>query len=248
MPFTISHAAIVTPFTTTNNKYVSATGLIIGSMVPDFFYFILLNPYFSLGHTWWGIFVYDIPLGIVLAFLYHNGVKQALGFYLPKFLGGRLSAFHDFNWNRYFKANSLTVISSLILGVLTHFFLDGFTHEDGYFVLLLPSLQNDTIVLGHTMKAWYLLQYLTSIAGLLVLYWYYMKMPLADAPSATLPVKTRFWATSAITASLILIMNEIFHHIDCKGMDYLAIILGGAFYGLLISVFAFRKHTVTILS
>lgn len=248
MPFTISHAAIVAPFTTSKNRFFSATGLIIGSMVPDFFYFILLNPYFYFGHTWWGILILDLPLGIALAFLYHNGVKQALSYYLPKFLGGRLVRFNDFNWNQYFKTNPLTVISSLIIGVLTHFFLDGFTHEDGYFVLLFPVLQPETTVFGHTMKVWYLFQYATSVVGLLVLYWYYMKMPFTDTPDANLLLKIGFWGTAILTGGLILILNEIFHHIDCKGMDYLATILGGAFYGLLISTTAFRRQTANALS
>ena len=243
MPFTLSHAAIVTPFSTSCGKYLSATGLIIGSMVPDFFYFILLNPYFSEGHTWWGIAIYDIPLGICLAYLYHYGIKQTLSYYLPAFLGKRLYQYNSFNWHQYFRTNYLVVIISILTGVLTHFFLDAFTHEEGYFTHLIPVLENTSYIFNHPVKNWYLLQYLTSVAGLLILYWYYMKIPVTEnAPTASISRKTGFWATVTVLSAGILLLNENLHHIDCRGMDYLATILGGIFYSFMITMLLFRRY------
>ncbi|RFS22730.1 DUF4184 family protein [Chitinophaga silvatica] len=249
MPFTISHAAIVSPFSTTTNKYLSATGLIIGSMVPDFLYFIFLNPYFSAGHTWWGIFVYDVPVGILLAYIYHYGFKQALSYYLPFIWGKRLYQYNSFKWHQYFKSNYLVVISSIILGVFTHFFLDAFTHEKGFFVQLLPILERTSYIQGHPIQNWYLMQYLTSIIGLLVLYWYYMKIPgTQDAATASISGKIIFWGSATLISGIILLLNEYFHPIPCKGMDYLATILGGFFYGLLINILIFRKKTAIKIS
>lgn len=240
MPFTISHAAIVVPFSNTSRKYLSATGLIIGSMVPDFLYFIFLNPYFNSGHLWWGVFVYDIPLAVLLAYLYHDVVKPVLLPYLPVWAGGRLQLFRSFNWNSYFRQHYLVVISSVIIGVLTHFFLDAFTHGEGFFVTCAAFLQRDITVWQHPMKMWYLMQYLSSIAGLLILFYFFLKIPLVkNSPTVSALRKTGFWLATIFLSALILLLNEYFHHINCRGMDYLATALGGAFYGLIITVLLF---------
>lgn len=241
MPFTISHAAIVVPFTNTSRQYLSATGLIIGSMVPDFFYFILLNPYFNSGHQWWGIFVYDIPLALVLAWLYHQVVKPILLPYLPGWAGKRMQLFRTFNWNSYFRQHYVVVLTSIVLGVLTHFFLDAFTHADGGFVTHIPFLQRDITIGQHPMKMWYLMQYLSSVAGLLLLLLFFMKIPRVDSlPKTSAGQKARFWIMTAILSGLVLIANEYLHPIACKGMDYLAVALGGVFYGILLTVLWYR--------
>lgn len=237
MPFTISHAAIVVPFTNTSRKYLSATGLIIGSMVPDFLYFILLNPYFNGGHQWWGIFVYDLPLAILLAYLYHGIVKPVVVPYLPSWASDRLYLFRPFNWDAYFREHYAVVIYSVLIGVLTHFFLDAFTHQEGEFVLHIPFLQRDITVGRHPMKMWYLMQYLSSVAGLLVMLYFFLKLPrVNNLPKVSLRLKARFWSILAVSSGLVLLLNEYFHHIDCRGMDYLATALGGVFYGLLLTV------------
>ncbi|HEY9259543.1 DUF4184 family protein [Chitinophaga sp.] len=244
MPFTISHAAIVVPFSNTSRKYLSATGLIIGSMVPDFLYFIFLNPYFNGGHLWWGVFVYDIPLALLLAYLYHNVVKPVLLPYLPEWMGGRLQLFRSFNWNNYFRQHYGVVLSSIIIGILTHFFLDAFTHKEGFFVTCSSFLQRDVQIGQHPMKMWYLMQYLSSIAGLLILFYFFLKIPLVkNSPTVSPLRKVGFWVAVVLLSVVVLLVNEYFHHINCKGMDYLATALGGVFYGLLFTLLLFRSGT-----
>ncbi|CAL1516349.1 DUF4184 family protein [Chitinophaga sp. MM2321] len=244
MPFTISHIAIVVPFTCRPHKYLSATGLIIGSMVPDFLYFILLNPYFNGGHQWWGIFVYDIPLSLLLAFLYHNGVKPALISQLPAWAGNRIGHFRSFNWDHYFQRHYLVVIASVILGVLSHFFLDAFTHGDGYFVGLLPFLQQDVSLFAHPMKMWYLLQYISSIAGLLIILYFFLKIPAKHNSSKSgILRKLGYWLLVAVFTVIILLFNHQFHYIKCEGADYLAVIMGGFFYSYFVVMMSVKKLT-----
>ncbi len=206
-------------------------------MVPDFLYFIFLNPYFNAGHQWWGIFVYDIPLALLLAWLYHSIIKPVLLPYLPGWAGSRLQLFRSFNWTSYFRQHYPVVITSIIIGILTHFFLDAFTHGEGRFVTWMPFLQRDIQVWRHPMKMWYLMQYLSSVAGLLLLFYFFLKIPMVkNSPAVSIAGKAGFWLITAILSSAILLINEHFHHIDCKGMDYLATALGGIFYGLIITV------------
>lgn len=232
MPFTISHIAIVLPFTCRPRKYLSVTGLMIGTMVPDFLYFILLNPYFDGGHTWWGIFVYDIPLALLLAFLYHDVAKSALIRYLPEWAGSRIHHFRYFNWDHYFKQHYFVVISSIILGALSHLFLDAFTHGDGYFVQLIPFLERNLTIFHQHLEMWYLMQYLSSITGLLLLVLFFLKIPALPLPADKQGRnKLVFWLLTVVIAGIILLINKQQPQLYEKSMDYLAIVMGGIFYG-----------------
>ncbi|HVI48090.1 MAG TPA: DUF4184 family protein [Chitinophaga sp.] len=245
MPFTISHTAIVVPLTCRPYKYLSATGLLIGSMVPDFLYFFLLDPYFYYGHTWWGIFVYDIPLALLVAFLYHLQVRPALINFAPQWAGSRLNSFRYFNWNTYFRQHFLVVIFSVIYGALTHIFLDAFTHGDG-FSEVLPVLEKDVPVLGRTIKMWYLWQYISSVIGLLILFFFFLKIPLSHIRKPVRPSrKTSFWLLTFLLSTVILLLNHQLHYIPTFRIDYLAVIMGGLLYSFLIMILITKKINLT---
>ena len=57
MPFTFSHPAIILPLKKLPKKYISMTGLIVGSIAPDFEYFLRMKSKYS--HTMSGILWYD---------------------------------------------------------------------------------------------------------------------------------------------------------------------------------------------
>ncbi|SEP14833.1 DUF4184 family protein [Paenibacillus sp. OV219] len=57
MPFTFAHPAYALPLKFINPRYLSATGLVLGSMAPDFEYFLTLEPHQTIGHSFSGLFV-----------------------------------------------------------------------------------------------------------------------------------------------------------------------------------------------
>ncbi|NSL88778.1 DUF4184 family protein [Chitinophaga solisilvae] len=233
MPFTISHIAIVLPFACRRRKYLSVTGLMTGTMTPDFLYFILLDPYFSAGHTWWGIFLYDVPLALLLTFLYHDVVKAALIQYLPGWAGMRIHHFRYFSWDQYFRQHYLVVISSVILGALSHLLLDAFTHGHGYFAGSIPFLRRNIRIFHHPMEMWYLMQYLSSIAGLLLLIYFFFRIPKSMRPAGKPPriAPPLFWLLAVLIAAAILWVHSLEPHPLRKNMDYLATVMGAFFYG-----------------
>src|SRR6188768_3414024 len=99
MPFTFSHPAIILPLTCLPRKWFSLTGLVIGSLTPDFEYFLRMKIQGHYSHTISGIFCFDLPLGILLAFIFHNVVRNSLFDNLPTILKSRLLAFKHFDWN-----------------------------------------------------------------------------------------------------------------------------------------------------
>ncbi len=169
MPFTFSHPAIVLPFGFLTPKRVSMTGLIIGSLTPDFEYFLRMRVQSDYSHTLNGLFWFDLPLGVFLAFLFHNQVRNSLWDNLPLFLKSRFLPFRLFQWNNYFKKHWLVVIISVLIGAVSHVFWDGFTHEHGYFVHIFPLLTQQVDVLGTPIFIFKILQHLSSLFGVLAI-------------------------------------------------------------------------------
>lgn len=78
MPFTFCHPAIILPLTKISRNRLSATGLIIGSMSPDFEYFIKMRLESVHGHSFSGLFYFNLPLTLLLVFVFHLLVRDAL--------------------------------------------------------------------------------------------------------------------------------------------------------------------------
>lgn len=165
MPFTFSHPAIVLPATYLPKKWYSLSALIVGSMTPDFEYFMRMKDYSKYGHTWAGLFYFDIPLGLLLIFLFHNVVRNVLIEHLPFSLNVRLSAFEEFNWNKYFRKHVIVVLISLIAGIASHLFWDSFTHYGEYFAEAIPILRDTTIIFDHRVSGARIFQYISSFIG-----------------------------------------------------------------------------------
>src|SRR5690606_6477678 len=122
MPFTPGHAAIVLPFI--RLRWLSATGLIIGSFSPDFEYFFKMSVSSNYSHTRAGLFYFDVPVTIFLAFLFHLVVKKNLIFNLPPFLQRK---FHDtlqLDFMQYARSNWFVLILSSLGGAASHLFWD----------------------------------------------------------------------------------------------------------------------------
>ncbi len=123
MPFTFSHPAIVLPLKNIFGKWVSLTGLIIGSLTPDFEYFIRMKIQSSYSHTITGTLWFNLPLGILLCFAFHNIVKRPLIENTPNFIQSRMTI----------KQNWIIVSLSIIIGAYSHIFWDSFTHSNTFF-------------------------------------------------------------------------------------------------------------------
>jgi hypothetical protein len=165
MPFTPCHSAAVLPFV--RSKYLSATGLIIGTMAPDFEYFFRMDVKGIYGHTVLGIFYFDLPVSIVLAFVFHLIVKKNLIDNLPEFLRARFQELRNTDFVNYVRRHKLDFVISIILGTATHILWDAFTHKNGIFVQIMPGVYNNTTIdfRGAHYPLWYALQHISTIVG-----------------------------------------------------------------------------------
>lgn len=202
MPFTFSHPAIVLPLTSLSKKWFSLTGLVIGSLTPDFEYFLRMRIKSNYSHTLDGLFWFDLPLGLLLAFIFHKSVRNSLFDNLPLFLKSRFVAFERFNWNDYFKKNWFVVVISILIGASSHILWDSFTHEHGYFVQAIPMLTSTVDIWGNRIPILKILQHSSTILGGLVIVFAVYKLPTNKTKNTT--INLNYWAILTSLTFLIV--------------------------------------------
>ncbi|WP_374020509.1 DUF4184 family protein [Paenibacillus thiaminolyticus] len=237
MPYTLAHPLYAAPLKLLQPKYLSLTGLILGSMAPDFEFFIALEPYQTIGHSTLGLFLHAIPLSALLAVLFHYLIKDPLVRHLPSV------------WKLDRKARGLAqpwrvsgirgwtvFLISVIIGFYAHVLLDGFTHETGIFVSLYPLLEQN--IMG--TPVYKLLQYGLSIIGLLVEgLFLVLLLSKARCGSGFVRVKrsakVQYWAVACCTAIAVAGIKLF----SASGTNYIGIIvvapISGLFLGLVVA-------------
>lgn len=178
MPFTFSHPAILLPLINKRRKIFSATGLVLGSLIPDFEAFIRLDVHKHYSHTWLGIFWFDLPLAVLVSFLFHTIVRDPLIAALPAPLHQRFARFIGFNWLLYFKRHFAVVLISLLIGIASHLLWDAFTHLN----LVYPNAVDSKIYITRgfrlfRVRLYKLLQYSNSLIGMYFVILHILKMP-----------------------------------------------------------------------
>jgi hypothetical protein len=177
MPFTFAHPAIFIPFGSKTKIRLSTTALIVGSMIPDFEFFLKMRTGENIGHHWYGVLLFDIPLAIISCYVFHNLLRNMMIDQSPPWLYRRFNIWKEFDWNNYAKKNYITVLLSIILGIMSHLFLDAFTHEDGFFVEQIIFLKSEVIFFGIRTTVYMLLQVSESLAGLYLVYRFIEYLP-----------------------------------------------------------------------
>lgn len=205
MPFTFSHPAIILSLKYLPKNWFSLTGLVVGSLTPDFEYFIRMKVQSNYSHTFYGIFWFDLPLAILLAFIFHNIVRNELFANSPNSIQSRVQVFSEFDWNTYFKENWVIVLTSILIGIISHLFWDAFTHNHGYFVNEILRLRSTIVVFKNEIPLWKLMQHLSSLIGGFILVIAFLKLPENLIYKSS--INKKYWITIFILMILILLLR-----------------------------------------
>lgn len=207
MPFTFSHPAIVLPLKKIKPTWFSPSGLIMGSMAPDFQYFLKMDARSDLGHTPIGVFMIDLPLSFLVAIAFHLWVRNILIRHLPSPLDKKYHDSLEFNFLGFLRRRWLLFTISAIIGVMSHLIWDDFAKPDSWVYSLAPSFFSQTVHVGPLKGFLYdLIERMGSVLGLLFFAWViFQKKEQAPMP-APLSSKTKsgYWASVALGASIIV--------------------------------------------
>jgi hypothetical protein len=153
VPYPFAHPAAVLPLVPLMGRLAAPSALVIGSVVPDLWYFVPLVSR-EASHSAAGLFWFCLPVGLAAYVLFHLLLKQPLIALLsPRLASFTCAGMPALPW--------YAVVPSLLAGVLTHLAWDGLTHSDGH--------------------AW--LQHASTLAGSAILAaWIWRKLRRAPTP------------------------------------------------------------------
>ena len=165
MPFTISHTAVVLPFTRLLARWQLLSAAVIGAMVPDFRIFFPGMPRVDT-HSATALLTFCLPIGLVTYWAFQLLIKAPMIEVLPD---GPYARWQPFaaraqirSWRQWLRA-----AGGILAGALSHLIWDGFTHDGGRGVRMFPVLDDSIIDLGSRhLPAIYVLQDLGSLIGL----------------------------------------------------------------------------------
>ncbi len=199
MPFTVAHTGIVLPLKKWRPHWFSLSGLMAGAMAPDLIYFLLLNTaHRGFSHSWSGLFLFDLPAGVAFAFAFHWLFKYHFIINLPSSLSQRLAGLAQTEFSPHSGRWWLVLVYSVIIGVLTHFGWDSFTHARGEVAVMVPFMLEWVNIFGHWMQVTTIAQHGSTLFGffLMALFvWKKWDLPVATEPieERTSADKLRFW-------------------------------------------------------
>jgi Domain of unknown function (DUF4184) len=180
MPFTLAHAAAAIPFRRTR---LITSAVVVGCFAPDFMFYLTLRPRHRFGHTWTGAFVLDLPLSLLILWLFHRYAKEPLWHWMPKSFRQRVTL-----GPRALPVKNLgdfaLLLVSILVGIGTHMLWDSFTHPD-YWPYRHWSLLRDSIVLPivGSVECYTFFQYASSVIGTLVILVWFLRLPKTGTSS-----------------------------------------------------------------
>jgi hypothetical protein len=210
VPFTFAHPAAAVPLLRPLARYGVLSALVIGSMAPDFSYFLPFPISRSQSHSIAGLFWFCVPAGLIAYVAFHWLLARPLIDLMPPALRMRLFPVLDARVAPPWRA----VIVSLFVGAATHIAWDAFTHAGAPIVRVSRALRFHLVTLsGYPLSVYTVLQHLSTAFGFaLIAFWlarWYRSATLdGDAARSALPPAGRAAAIAAVVAVFAVIWLE----------------------------------------
>lgn len=177
----------------------------IGSMSPDFSYFLPTGLARASTHDMQGILIFCWPVGLALWLLYVHLLERPTIELLPAAWRDRVT---PSDRSLSFKALALASLA-VILGAVTHVVWDAFTHTNTFITNTFPVLRTELFEHhGRAVRVFFMLQILSSIGGLFALWLWALnlrhrepRIRAADPPASFLTDRERILAALAIVVA-----------------------------------------------
>jgi hypothetical protein len=215
MPFTLAHPAAAVPLVRVLRRWGVLSALVIGSMTPDFAYFLPLGVARRQSHSMAGLVWFCLPVGLLTYWIFHSLAQRPVVALMPEGVARRL-------WpilrgplvpGRAWPLGVLAIALSIEVGALTHVAWDNFTHRGATIVQALPPLHALLFeVRGARVHTYRVLQHGSSILGLGLLAWWgwrWLDRAPPGPPLALTPARTRALVVAAILLTGVAAMTRV---------------------------------------
>jgi uncharacterized membrane protein len=166
VPFTVSHVAAVLPLHAWSKTRLPLAALMIGSMAPDFAYFVPIGADRMTTHNLFGLLWFCLPAGIAVWWVFVRLMERPTLALIPEpWRAGLPPPTHRISFSLAIRAGI-----AVLLGGVTHLAWDALTHSSTPVVDAFPVLRETIVpIAGARMPLYHFLQFVSSIAGLAVL-------------------------------------------------------------------------------
>jgi hypothetical protein len=173
MPFTLCHPLAVQPLHRICPRWLNFPALIIGSMAPDFGYYLGPLAWNIPTHSLRGSFMVCLPAAL-FALMIFSRLRYALCDVLPQPHRAALQPLLNSPSFQFSMANFGKIFSAILLGCWTHIAWDAFTHGHSFGTQVFPALNRPLLlVFGEPLYGYKILQHLSTLIGgatLIILY------------------------------------------------------------------------------
>lgn len=248
MPLTFAHPAAVLPFSR-DSKYVNFLAMVLGSMSPDFEYFLRGMPYGEMGHTFIGFIAFNLPIIVIVYFIYQTCIHRTLFSHLPSIFQDTYS--QKISSTRFLKV--FIFLYSTLFGMLTHVVWDSFTHLNGFMVKNLSILTYTVHIFDFNIPIFKFLQHGSTIVGItaIICYMYFRTAKnRSDGEENIRPKqKLMYWCQIALLATLLFSLWYLIDKVTIEAYGIIVVrIIDSAMISLLIVSLYFNQFNRAKLS
>jgi len=199
VPFTFAHPAAAIPLLRPLGRYGVLSALVIGSLAPDFSYFLPFPIRRSQSHSLGGLFWFCLPVGFVAYAAFHRLLARPVVDLLPGPLRMRLLPVLEVRSNAPWRA----VLVSLVVGAMTHIAWDAFTHPGVPIVSVSRALRVHLVTISnYPISVDTVLTHLSTTLGFALVFvwlqrWYYSAQPAGYGARGEV---SPLWRSAAIVA------------------------------------------------
>lgn len=242
MPLTFAHPAVILPFSR-KSRYINFSAMVLGSMAPDFEYFLRGRPIAEIGHTFSGFIFYNLPIVALIYLIYHLFVHQTLVNHLPIFLQNHYTKRADSN----VILKVIVFCYSALFGMLTHVVWDSFTHIGGFMVLKYPALFTYTFnIYGFYIPLYKFLQHGSTMLGLATIFGYMFVRALPYRKHNISNVKPKqkliFWASLFLLTTLSIFLWYLIDYVSIFRYGVLVVRIIDSFFVSLLLMSLLLKY------
>jgi hypothetical protein len=167
MPITFfAHQAPVLPLKMKWPHFFSGQALVLGSMSPDFEFFLTGRPQWRIGHTLIGQFTFCLPLTLLMVWIVSRIIARPLARHLPDAGPFHLHDYQSLAETTRQRGYWLKAIPSALLGSFSHLWWDSFTHTAGWSAQALGYAHRSLPLWGtHSVEICKIFQYGSTLVG-----------------------------------------------------------------------------------